>query len=1354
MNRMTALLNLQALCYQSMGSNTKRSERSERSSLSLSYVLALLVLISTTWLGLGVRDVQAQVLVAEYRFDDVTWCSPRLALDTSGGGRDGTVMGDVLSQSSPAMGSKPLAGGAADFSGGTIDITDLPLDESAGATNSVSFWMYWDGTPEGMPVGFGLHDLWLHDGFFGFNTFNSDVFGIPSDGLAGAWHHVAAVFTNGSVATNKLWIDGQPKTLSQLASTPTLANAVVSRHMRISGVWGNDGYRFRGMLDAVRVYSGSLTQTEVDADRALSHPAVVCPPPPPPVLVAHYRLDDSWDVSYSAANSVTGGVAGSFLPGYATKIATPPVAPNKPNTCSGASFSAASGSMLSTGNALDLSLGGKNSVSFWMYWDGGNNQMPFGFEHYDLWLRDGAFGFNSAASDIYGIPSAGLAYGWHHVAAMFTNGKMLSNKLWIDGVPQVLTQQLSSPNNAVAFAKDTYQISGWAANNEYKFAGKIDELKVYRGALTDALVQADYTDICVVADWRMDELSWAGVANEVKDSGGGQYHGTARVAAGATSVPTTASVSPAKTSGGTSTCSYGAFDADSSPARTYSYVELSGFPPLPSSFTFAAWIRSTNTSAQHQRILVRDDADNGWGLSLADGTGRPELRFFNRNVTNTGTVTGQGVNPGCGVFCLDTNVSLASNAWYYIAAAIDTAGQTVTLYVFDASGSILAQTSSAFAGTWKDGTGLVTIGGESSASAEGRQSTFHFLGNIDEMRVFSGVLTQSDLENMLSRTRSCSGLAVKPSNFNCVESGLSASNGHLYTQLAGTAFAFEVLALKSDGSVESTYALDADKTVTVELVDGTGAMACSARAPISPTVSQPLVFSKANQALEQGRKLMASATVNKAYANLRCRVTDANQAPIVVGCSTDSFAVRPSGFSVTSSANADASGASANAIPAFKTGASFSLNAASGTSGYDAVPKVDLSKLAAHAGSVQAGSLSGAFGNANVATGLAAGAFNYSEVGYFQLAANGVYDDTFTAVDAVAGDCTADFSNARAGGKVGCLFGNSNATSYFGRFYPDHFQVTAPTFLPGCSSGGFTYMDQALTLNASVDAMNSSGAITKNYNGVFAKGLVTAQMENADSGTPVALARLSNSGAPTWLEGAYPFVANKFLRAGSPDGPFDSLDIGLAVADESALAAGARPNLLVRDMDASSVGCTPDLTGLSTAATVCTATKIVNATKMRFGRLRMGNAYGSELLDLKVPVQAQYWNGATFVQNGLDNCTALSAANLALASYQGGLNAANMGTSHVTVAPMLAGLSSVTLAKPTPTARGSVDFLLNLGSPGVPSNCAALSNGASTSGSLSFLSGMWCGTQYDRDPVARATFGVYKSPLIYRRENF
>ena len=253
---------------------------------------------------------------------------------------------------------------------------------------------------------------------------------------------------------------------------------------------------------------------------------------------------------------------------------------------------------------------------------------------------------------------------------------------------QVITQAFAS-NQLLIYATGNITFANEVDLDAYVYAGGTVTMN-YRSSVTGAvagssvyltgnevsinyqgsnLTSVNFSPFCsggtvapvLLGAWNMDENLWNGTANEVRDSSGNNNHGRARIAAGSTSLPTTSSGNPAYTSGNQSTCYYGDFDKTINPARTYSYVELTGFPSLPQGFTFAAWIRSSNASAQHQRILVRDDAQNGWGFSLADGTNQPKLRFFNRNITNTGTVTGQGSNPNCGVFCIDTNAVITSN---------------------------------------------------------------------------------------------------------------------------------------------------------------------------------------------------------------------------------------------------------------------------------------------------------------------------------------------------------------------------------------------------------------------------------------------------------------------------------------------------------------------------------------------------------------------------------------------------------------------------------------------------------------------------------------------------------------------
>jgi len=617
------------------------------------------------------------------------------------------------------------------------------------------------------------------------------------------------------------------------------------------------------------------------------------------------------------------------------------------------------------------------------------------------------------------------------------------------------------------------------------------------------------------------------------------------------------------------------------------------------------------------------------------------------------------------------------------------------------------------------------------------------------------------------------GNSSPAANYECLDSTAlptwSTTARHpLYTKITDTAYRFDIVALKSDGTIENNFVAAGGnpKNVTVALFDDSASPSPACSAYGSPVASQVVTYVSG----DAGRKTITSNFSHaSAYSKLRCRVTDTNSTPTVYGCSTDTFAVRPQSFnSVASSASADGAGASTSATPAIKSGASFSLTAGTGKPGYGGTPQIDAAKiewLGAPTGGRSApgtGTLGGLFTTAASASngnGAQGTAFTYSEVGYFRFQPQGVYDNTFTAAsgDITNGDCTGDYSNALVGGKYGCFFGNTVVTSHFGRFIPDHFKVLTPTtFTAACAAGGFSYMDQVFSagLNATLEAQNSGNTRTQNYSGGFANGAVALQLENANSGSSIASSRLNTVGTAAWAGGSYSYSADRFLRLTTgPDGPYDNLDIGLSVTDEAALPAASRPYLMVRDMDAANTSCTTDLTGLSTAAGVCSATRLVTGAKMRFGRLWLGNAYGSERSALSLPYETQYWNGLAFVKNTADNCTALTTANIGIGNYQNSVTSSNLPVSSVSAGVFASGAGTIRIA--APNAAGSVDVAVRSLALGMCPSSWAPTYPAGTATQLDYLRGKWCGTSFVKDPVARATFGIYSNNRqIYLREGF
>lgn len=580
-----------------------------------------------------------------------------------------------------------------------------------------------------------------------------------------------------------------------------------------------------------------------------------------------------------------------------------------------------------------------------------------------------------------------------------------------------------------------------------------------------------------------------------------------------------------------------------------------------------------------------------------------------------------------------------------------------------------------------------------------------------------------------------------PSRFNACESSSCApvatplTYAALYTKLAGTAFDLYGVALKSDGTLETGFAGAVSVDVLANI--NTGVTLGTDNCP----TSQDAAISLGNKTFTAGRATVSGISVPNAYRDVRVRFTCPTTlcGSAITRCSSDNFAVRPTGFTVSSTdANADATGSSVSAAPAVKAGASFTL-AATALASYNGTPTIDSAKLAAHSGAAQAGTLNGSFNAATASTGVASGnAFTYSEVGYFNFSANGIHDDTFTAVDQHGDctlglcDCTPDFSNTLTGGKYGCKFGNTAATAYFGRFVPDHLALTAGSLIDRgdintgtsetCASS-FTYMGEDFKTTFTLTAQNSANTTTQNYTGGHAKFVLGTWSNFAFSGSAGALVQGSTAPSGTW---------------GSAAGSY-----GTAVV--TAMHAVTRPAAPVAPYTSFTVSALPSYTDGAATIALAASTVVAGASEQRYGRLMLANTYGSELLNLPVPLSAQYWNSTAFVTNTADSCTSLTASNIKLTSPPSGVSAVVGGT-------FSSGIGSLALTKPTTPAAATVDLCLDLAADPVGGTVCA-----GTSANKSYLQGLWApGTAYNNDPTARATFGIYKgkSVFIYQRESY
>ena len=606
--------------------------------------------------------------------------------------------------------------------------------------------------------------------------------------------------------------------------------------------------------------------------------------------------------------------------------------------------------------------------------------------------------------------------------------------------------------------------------------------------------------------------------------------------------------------------------------------------------------------------------------------------------------------------------------------------------------------------------------------------------------------------NTATNSQSCSfTFSSTPclSTFECMESGLaytnlttnSTSRNPIYTKLSGKGFDLDVHALTTGGVKAPGYT---GNNVTVELVNDNGGCGTTV---VSKTVS--FLSSDA------GKKTVSFTDAEVALASpaLRCRATDTTLNK--VGCSSDNFTVRPLTLTV-SSTNArltlPADTPAENTTPLFKASSSDFNLTVSGTggsgaaiSGYNGTPKFKVkdsiyAPIAPHptaavvSGEKIVGVIAGNFSTNS-------GNFRYSEVGHFKFNPSAVYDDTFTNVDSSGSktDCdntTNPFDNVGTGTpkKYGCRVQNIIESNYFGRFIPDHFQVVRNSPVTnGC--GGFAYFEQdpSVITPFTVTAQNGANATTQNYIGNYARLLLTDYTKYAfasssspplngstlSPGTNNPITKIVDNTLPAWSYGvAEVKVKHKLSR---PVAPINKQNVSITT----------------KPLDDDSV-------------TSTTAVALTDAVEFRYGRLAIIPAHGSELLPLSVPIEAQYYKDGAYLRSAGDSCTTIDPKSITMKNYKANLSACETYISSITTASN--GVSNVILAAPKigtdgKPNTGSVDLEINLNSATGDQTCQ--SSGSPISALKADLG--WFGTV---EPSARASFGIYKAPIIYMRENF
>ncbi|HYM35720.1 MAG TPA: DUF6701 domain-containing protein, partial [Steroidobacteraceae bacterium] len=312
---------------------------------------------------------------------------------------------------------------------------------------------------------------------------------------------------------------------------------------------------------------------------------------------------------------------------------------------------------------------------------------------------------------------------------------------------------------------------------------------------------------------------------------------------------------------------------------------------------------------------------------------------------------------------------------------------------------------------------------------------------------------------------------------------------------------------------------------------------------------------------------------------------------------------------------------------------------------------------------------------------------------------------------------------------------NGTTTTNVGRFIPANFLVSAntPSFQTACSAGSFTYMGQPFVYATapvlSVTARALGGTTTKNYTGAFFKltnASINSRTYTVNSGT------LDQSGLPaTSVDPAILDLTNGLasltfsagtglaIQRTTPTAPFNAqISLSINVADTDGVVPATNPQ------------------SFSNIA-------FTNGNEQRYGRIAFRNAVGSELLNLPLPMHAEYFINTTsgFIQNTNDTCT--TGMTLAFTNYGGNLKAGETCLLD-TGSPGVSGLGCST-AGPVgqrfqmPPTNG--DFIAILKAPGAGNN-----------GTVTLTTTVPTWLQFDwntsnpglENPSGVATFGVFQ----------
>lgn len=743
-----------------------------------------------------------------WNFDEKTGTT---VTDKSGGGISATI-----TDAGTAVGSWTPGkyGSAYNLKGGDgADVDKINFGGSSvslGTINTVSFWVNFNNISSNGATVATSDQITCGTlcGYMAYFDNAGSLYSRPETGSAvsvstgtltmGRWYHFAVV-RNGTSIT--FYMNG-----AKVGATQTLGanNAFTLYSLTNYKAAGANDFPVDGNLDEIKVYNYDRTPQQIIEDMNGGHPTGGSPVGS---YVSYWKMDESNSTTahdYNAlnANDLTLSTSSWDLSG-------------KTNTA----WKGVGTNWLSRADDDDFDFAASDNFSISMWFKSTSGTNPASTEYllakgrgsppgYALYINTSGFLCLSVDDDVTWTPDDSACTTtdvydatWHHVIAEKTGTTEI--RLYVD------TKSVAADTSLAATAtlanSGILHIGDDDGDSTNAFNGDIDEVKIYRAALTTDQINMDYnggaainfgsttsvessqltdgTGSAPIGDWLFDEKTGTSVADV---SGNGR---TATL---------NANFNYDDNSGWTAGKNGSAVHYDGT--NDVVQVASSAFSLIGSgNFTVEAWVYLDSISASvNSRILTyKQDTTNGYHLALvSSGSGTCASRFI-FEVDDASTYHSSG--------CSTSNSAAVVNRWYHLVGTYNGTTDTATLYI-NGQAQVAGSTQSL-------GLGVTTTLTWASQSTAG---TNLLDGIIDETRVYDYARSQAQISYDYNRGGpvsywkfdECSGTTANDSSGNGYSATISVGGTGTQTSVGTCNTSSTAWANGTTGKFNSAFSFD------------------------------------------------------------------------------------------------------------------------------------------------------------------------------------------------------------------------------------------------------------------------------------------------------------------------------------------------------------------------------------------------------------------------------------------------------------------------------------------------------------------------------------------------------------------